>query len=646
MGHQSKVLTLKKSVFTAAPHTKIDDYNVLQTEIISQNVYQSWQRSFDSGIYIDDVVDDSFFHTDQLSDILEQNRGLINLSSPELNKLYRLIKGAGNIVLLADKNGMILDHLGDANFVDRAAQILLKTGAKWGEADKGTNAIGTAIKEDKAITIHGGEHYLNAHSFLTCASVPIHDPYGDILGILDITGDYRGGNPHTLALINMSVEHIENEMFSHNFHQDVIVELYSAHSQANWFEKIIMVFDFTGRLIAANKSAMGQFGLTKQSLKHKLFEHIFDQKINGLIDHIMLSTAQAYPLNHHSGNVFYAKAKTSYARLRGFSKPNKTASQTPKSPIAVDEHITFKHIDLGDAQMAQNITKIKKIIPHDIPILLQGETGTGKGWLAKAIHRESQRSHKPLIAINCASLPKELIESELFGYVGGAFTGAKATGHKGKLLAADGGYLFLDEIGDMPLDMQTRLLRAIEDKQICPVGSVQNIKIDINIISASNVDLKQAVEDGTFRRDLYYRLNGLTINLPKLSEREDLEPLVRVILQREMPQANIQLSADVWALFKTHIWQGNIRQLHHIVKVGALICDDEMIELKDLPEDFITETSRDNQQIDQLLSLEESEKIVISNMLDACGHNLSKAAKNLGISRNTLYSKLKQFDLK
>lgn len=646
MGHQSKVLTLKKSVFKTSPHTKIDDYNAIQTEIISQNVYQSWQRSFDSGIYIDDVVDDSFFQTDQLNDILEQNSALIGLSSPELNKLYQLIKGAGNIVLLADKNGIILDHLGDANFVDRAAQILLKKGAKWGETDKGTNAIGTAIKEDKAITIHGGEHYLNAHSFLTCASVPIHNPYGDILGVLDITGDYRGGNPHTLALINMSVEHIENEMFNHNFHQDVIVELYSAHSQANWFEKIIMVFDFAGKLIAANRCAMGQFGLTKQSLKHQLFENIFDQKINGLIDHIMLSTADAYPLNHHNGNVFHAKARTSYARLRGFSKPQKAVTAKPKPQVGVNEHISFKQIDLGDAQVARNIVKIKKIIPHDIPILLQGQTGTGKGWLAKAIHRESQRAGKAFVAINCASLPKELIEAELFGYVGGAFTGAKPTGYKGKLLAADGGYLFLDEIGDMPLDMQTRLLRAIEDKQICPVGSVQNIAIDIGIISASNVDLKQAVEDGTFRRDLYYRLNGLTIKLPKLSEREDFEHLVEAILQREMPQAHIRLSADVWALFKTHIWQGNIRQLHHILKVGALICEDEMIKLHDLPEDFMAETSRSDQKIEQLLSLEESEKIVISNMLDACGHNLSKAAKNLGISRNTLYSKLKQFNLR
>lgn len=655
MGHQEKVLAFKQSVFEADPDTQIDDYNAVQTEIISHDVYQSWQRSFDNGIYINDFVDDSSLQPDQLNDVLEQNQTIINLSSPELNKLYQMIKGAGNMVLLADKNGVILDHLGDAGFVDRASEILLTKGAKWGEIDKGTNAIGTAIKQDKAITIHGGEHYLNAHSFLTCASVPIHDPYGGVLGVLDITGDYRGGNPHTLALINMSVEHIECEMFNHSFHKDVIVELYCASSNhisavnrfsgAKWYEKVIIVFSFSGLLIAANKCAMNQFGLTRQSLNNKAFEDIFNQKINGLIDHIILSSTHAYPLKNHSGAVYYAKAKSSYARLRSFTKPNETPSVLAINQTGRDECITFDHVDLGDAQMARNINKIKKIMPHDIPILLQGETGAGKGWIARAIHHESERANKPFIAVNCASMPRELIESELFGYVGGAFTGAKSVGYKGKILAADKGYLFLDEIGDMPLDMQSRLLRVLEDKQICPIGSVQNIALDINIISASNIDLKQAVEDGTFRRDLYYRLNGLAIKLPNLSEREDIEPLVAAILQREFPQMDIQLNAAVWNLFKAHCWPGNIRQMHHVLKVATLICDDDLIELKDLPDDFLAEAINEDEEITNIISLEDSEKTVIANMLNACDHNISKTAKKLGISRNTLYSKMRQYSL-
>lgn len=643
MSHQTKLLALKKSFFNAAPDSNIDDYNIAKTDVITPDIYQSWQRSFDQGIFIDEQVDDCPVQASHLTDALEQSRTIIDLSTPEINKLYQLIKGAGNIVLLADKNGVILDRLGDPDFVNRASKILLTKGAKWGESDKGTNAIGTAIKENKAIAIHGAEHYLNAHSFLTCASVPIHNPYGDILGVLDITGDYRGGNPHTLALINMSVEHIENEMFNHHFHQDIIVELFNTQSQTNWFEKNILVFDFGGNLVAANKCSMSQFNLTRQSLNHKIFEDIFDQKINGLIDHIILSNSQPYPLNHISGTAFYARAKTSYARLRGFS--NQAKPLIPLNNVAVENKITFKHVDLGDSQMANNIIKIKKIMMHDIPLLLQGETGTGKGWLAKAIHHESDRSKQPFIAINCASLPKDLIESELFGYEGGAFTGANAKGHKGKLLAANGGYLFLDEIGDMPLELQTRLLRALEEKQINPIGSNQNIDIDINIISASNVDLRQAVENGTFRRDLYYRLNGFTVKLPKLNEREDFESLVQAILQREMPQADIILSTDVWMMFKQHTWQGNIRQLHLTLKVAALICDDNVIKMTDLPKDFLDEFNQVETKVDKLLSLEDGEKAVIANMLEVCNHNLSKTAKNLNISRNTLYSKMRLYSL-
>lgn len=664
MGQQSKVLALKNAVFKASPKTEIEKYNHVQTEIVSQNVYQSWQRSFDNGIYIDDQIDDRPLQADLLSDVLEQNRAVISLSTPEVNKLYQLIKGAGNVVLLANKNGVIINQMGDAQFVERASRILLTKGAKWGENDKGTNAIGTAIKEDRAVTIHGGEHYLNAHAFLTCSSVPIHDPYGGILGVLDITGDYRGGNPHTLALINMSVEHIENEMFNHHFHQDIIVELYSEKLRSNLdailFQKTLMVFNFEGKLIAANKCAMNQFNLTPRSLNYETFEGMFSQNITRLIDHIMLSTGNALKLNHKLGKVYFAKAKTSYARLRSFSNTETKVLQ--KRPILKTNgsSIDFTQIDLGDTQTSRNIARIKKIMSHDIPILLQGETGTGKGWLAQAIHSESQRAKAPFIAVNCASLPRDLIESELFGYVGGAFTGANNKGYDGKLAAANNGYLFLDEIGDMPLDLQTRLLRALEDKQICPIGSNQNIDLDIRVISASNANLRQAVDKGTFRQDLYYRLNGLTVNLPKLNARDDFYELVNAILANEFPNIDIGLSQDVWRIFEGHTWPGNIRQLHHILKVAALVCEDNIVEISDLPDDFLSETASPQSHSNGLRisgdllegptdnnipSLEDSEKIVIIQMLEICNNNLSKTAKKLGISRNTLYSKIKQYSI-
>ena len=262
MERQQKINELKKATFENS-----GEHKSVQNNLVSNEIYRSWQRSFDSGILVNDVFDDRPHN--EIDNILDKNRSMINLADNEMSKLYQLIKGTDNMVLLSDNDGVILNQIGDPVFVERAAKILLMPGAKWSEADKGTNAIGTAIKADKAITIHGGEHYLNSNGFLTCSSVPIHNPYGDILGVLDITGDYRNGNKHTLALLNMSVEHIENEMFSHNFHQDVIVELYHVADNQSWFEKTIMVFDFSGMLIAANKIARRLFSINKSTFNHK-----------------------------------------------------------------------------------------------------------------------------------------------------------------------------------------------------------------------------------------------------------------------------------------------------------------------------------------------------------------------------------------
>lgn len=649
MGQQDEIMEFKMANFQAGSTTDMGDIATIDDKPVSQSVYASWQRSFDNGIYVDDFINDSFLENDALSDVLELNRTIIEHACPEMNKLFQLIKDDGNMILLADKNGVILNQMGDPNFVKRAEQILLACGAKWGEADKGTNAIGTAIAENRAITIHGGEHYLNANSFLTCSSVPIHNPYGNVLGVLDITGDYRNGNKHTLALLNMSVEHIENEMFNSGFHQDIIVELYQGNVHSHWFNKVILVFDFRGMLIAANRSAINQFKLSRLAFGRKYYSDMFDGKINQLIDHIILSNRQSYELKDHNGMTYFAKAKTSYARLRNFSSARKRGAATPDSAPTTRARIGFADIDLGDSQTAENIARIKKIVPHDIPILLQGETGTGKEWMARAIHNYSDRSEQPFIAINCASLPKALIESELFGNIGGVLTSADANEQKGKIIAATGGYLFLDEVGGMPLELQTRLLQALEERQFYPLGSTKSIEIDIRVISATNLDLSQAVEDGTFRRDLYYRLNGLSINLPSLTDRNDFIAVVKAILHHEFPDRKIKVSKSVWDLFAQHIWAGNIRQLHNILKVSAVICEDNIIRKSDLPAEFLHSTEQDNAEPmpnDLIMSFDEGDKIVIQNMLKTCDNNLSKTARKLGISRNTLYSKLKQFGLR
>ncbi len=648
MGLQSKIIALKREIFISGQVPPVTMDNNLQPPLVSKFIFDSWQRSFDSGVEINGPVDDSFLLNDQLSDVLDINRSLIDLVQPEMAKLFQLTKGDENVIILADHSGVILNQIGDATFLKKSAHILLTQGANWAENNKGTNAIGTAIKQDQAVCIHGGEHYLDINGFLTCAAVPIHSPYGDILGVLDITGDYRSGNKHSLALLNMSVEHIENEMFNHRFHQDIIVELYPNNHQNNWFEKTILVFDYDGVLIAANKVAMRLFGVSKQSLSHFRFSTMFDNNIRNLLDHIMLSNNQKFQLSTHNGAIFYARAKSSYARLRSFANMPKTISKAKTSIASAQkkQDIEFGLIDLGDPLIATSIKKLKKLSGHDIPILLIGETGTGKEWMAKAIHQNSERCNMPFVAINCASIPNALIEAELFGYVGGAFTGASANGQLGKIMAANGGFLFLDEIGDMPIDLQSRLLRVLEERELCPIGSTQNLTFDIRLIAASNINLMQAVADGKFRQDLYYRLNGLALTLPPLAERTDMRKLTAAILKREFLGRDIGLSEAVWKCFEAFDWPGNLRQLRHVLKISGLICDGDIIDLSCLPDDIVNAQSKAPKNIEKLLKLSDGERIVIVNMLKSCNNNLSKTARNLGISRNTLYSKIKEFGLK
>ncbi|MCJ8323481.1 MAG: sigma-54-dependent Fis family transcriptional regulator [Rhizobiales bacterium] len=653
MAPQSKIMEFKKSIFKANAFAKPGVIATTSNIPVSPSIFQSWQRSFDNGIYVEDFIDDSFFETDQLTDILDANRAIIDLSSPEINRLYQLIKGAGNMILLADKNGVILEQMGDEGFVARAEQVLITLGAKWGEADKGTNGIGTAIAENRSVSIRGSEHYLNSNSGFSCSAVPIHDPFGDILGVLTITADHEHNIGHTLALIKMSVEHIENELFSHNFHQDIIVELCTNGRKPGWLGKIILVFDFYGVLIAANKNAMEQFGLSKLSLNKRLFTDLFDSEITPLVDHMLFANHRHFELSDHRGGRYFAKAKTSFARLQGVSQAAEQPNPLPSTPLSlVKTNISFDDINLGDTVISGYIEKIKKIISHDVPILLQGEIGTGKEWMARAIHNHSQRAAMPFVAINCATIAPQQVETELFGRAVAGFIGAKTIDYNGKLVAANGGYLFLNEIDALPMVLQTRLLRALEEKQVCPVGGSEYKTIDIRLIASSDQDLTQMVEAGKFRSDLYYRLNGLAITLPNLCERDDFVAVVKAILKREFPDQQISISDAVWQVFNHHRWQGNIRQLYQILKVSSLICDDDKILLKDLPPEFWhkdsdgdTKSNAESGQNNLLMSFDAGEKIVLQNMLKNCGHNISKAARELRISRNTLYSKLKRFNI-
>ena len=305
------------------------------------------------------------------------------------------------------------------------------------------------------------------------------------------------------------------------------------------------------------------------------------------------------------------------------------------------------------------LNKAVKLQQHKVPILITGESGVGKDHFVRLLRQAGARKDAPLIAINCASIPRDLIESELFGYEAGSFTGAKSSGKAGKFMQADKGILFLDEIGDMSLDLQSTLLRVLENSEFTPVGGSKPIRVDVQVVAATNVKLSEAVAAGRFRRDLYYRLNGCTCHLQPLRDNPDKKTIVQHILQREIniiaPDGQLQICPEVIELIEQHPWSGNIRQLISVIRATLYTASNSYITVKDLPIDFLAEM--DNPQQHSMpshstfmthppaVSLTDWEFHGIKTALQHCAGNISMAAKKLGITRTTLYKKMDRFGL-
>jgi transcriptional regulator of acetoin/glycerol metabolism len=630
---------------------RLDDHGEVCAELLGPALARSWQRSQGAGLPMNGRTHGApHASAAQLARAMERQYELLSHARPVMDYLLPHVRATGSLLLLADARGMVLQAVGDDRFADRAHRVALRPGAQWSEAVRGTNAIGTALADAQPVVIHGGEHYLTRNGFLTCAAAPIVDPAGRLLGAIDISGDHRAYHPgtlaHTLGLACSAARMVEHRLFD-TWHAAGLRLRFHAQTEgiATLTEGLLAVAD-DGCVVGANSNAAALLDLGRDTLARMSVRELLGVDVATL--HTWARSPTPRAVQRPDGQRLWLRceaARSSTQPALPVLHDGAHAASAAPAP-AVD---ALAALDSGDAAMRQLIQRARRVLDKPIALLLHGESGTGKEVLARALHACGPRCAGPFVAVNCAALPETLIEAELFGYQGGAFTGARREGAPGRVREAEGGTLFLDEIGDMPLAMQARLLRVLQDRAVVPLGGGRQVAVDFTLLCATHCHLKEAITAGRFRQDLYYRLNGLTLTLPPLRERGDLPHLVAQMLEQALPGRGVALAPELAQAFAGHRWPGNLRQLANALRTAcALLGDDEaQIGWQHLPDDLVEDLRAappprsTPEALDESSNLQLNQLHTVRRVLETCGGNLSEAARRLGISRNTLYRKLR-----
>src|SRR5574343_541339 len=653
----------------------------LVAEVHGERLQQARQLFFDRGLVLEGLVDPLIIRSWErcrrfglgdtgLTPVLspmdrvalkteqERNRCLLIQGRPIMEHVFEQIRASGSMVILADANGLLLETVGDPDFVNRADRVALSAGASWDENLRGTNAIGTALSEELPVAVLGGEHFIEHNGFLTCCASPIFGPDGRLIGVLDISGDYRSHQRHTLGLVRLSSAIVEKRLFESIHARDIQVCFHSRPDYLGSPKEGIAAVSPDGQVLAINRNGTDILGIRQVDAVRRDFSIVFESNLSPLVDRVRH--------NPQSSCEIYVNGKAVNVQLRGQLPPLAVAGRVfdelpaarparrPESGSA--PKLTLDTLNTGDARLQAAIDRARRMLGRDIPILIQGESGAGKEMFAKAFHNSGPRHDSAFVALNCASIPETLIESELFGYQGGAFTGARKEGAPGKIQQAHGGTLFLDEIGDMPLNLQARLWRVLQERCVTPLGSTRAIQVDISLVCATHRKLREEVARGSFREDLYYRLNGMSITLPALRERTDIRTMVHKLAAAESAtrELKVRFSEAALSAIESYAWPGNIRQLFNVIRVAIALLDDHetLITESHLPEELfelappppvVAGQGFDKwaaAPLEPANSLDEISRQAALRALEAAGGNISSAARKLGISRNPLYRKL------
>lgn len=609
---------------------------------IDEHLARSWRRSLAAGLLPAGRLPETEHASGAgLRDALMRHHDLLSYSRPVMEFLFEQVRHSQGMVILADPHGMLMHTLGDAGILDKAERVALSCGASWHEQHRGTNAIGTALAEVRGVEIHGAEHFLERNDFLTCTAVPIMSANGELAGILDISGDQRSRHSHTLGLVSMAASMIENGLVISTCRRHIRLHLHAQLEGIGSVAEGIIALSDDGWIVGANRAGLALLRLAPMDLGATPLARTMDVRLEELLSRHKRRPGQPTQVHLLDGSMLFVQVHRDQVAL-----PAASAFSVNNCSAIHNDALT--RLDTGDLRWRSASDKARRIVDKPIPLLIQGESGVGKELFARAVHDSGPRSKGPFVAINCAALPENLIEAELFGYAPGAFTGARREGGLGRLREAHVGTLFLDEIGDMPLTMQTRLLRVLQERQVTPLGGGRPVDVDFALICATHCKLREMADQGLFRSDLYYRINGLTVQLPALRERTDFQALTERLLTHIDPERHLHLAPDLLARLSRYPWPGNLRQYAGMLRTASAMLDphEDCIGWQHLPDDMVEAFAVLMQPVtpevagDSSQNLEALSRVAIRQALESSCGNISQAARRLGISRQTLYRKL------
>jgi len=629
----------------------------LPADAVRTVIERSWVRCHSAGVDPATTRAPSPTSHEDFSRLLHRFRDVIDVGVPVMEQVRESLSESGTMMILTDPFGVILTTEGDPETLEAAEDVRLVNGANWDELVCGTNAIGTALSLKEPVQVHATEHFCAGIKPWSCSAVVVRDPaYGEILGVLDVSGLSSRFHRNWLALAMMTAGRIEAELAARQMESRWRLAEAGLQRVSRSSSSAVMLFDRQGRLVKAegvtsrSRASLGGCGDWSAGHRIEAFETDSGHGDAALPDWLRPEWVQ--PVMRGGQRLGTVVVLPDPLRR----EPARRIVDTRATTLTVGQTSTTLGPIIGrSTALREALEKAKHLADLDVPVLLQGETGVGKEMFARAIHEGRQRTKGPFVALNCGGLPRDLLASELFGYVDGAFTGAKRSGMIGKIEAARDGTLFLDEIGEMPLDLQPYLLRVLEGGELYPLGASQPRHVQFKLIAATNRDLRADVAAGRFRQDLFYRVSVTTLRIPALRERkEDIVELVEYFNREVSHRHGLSVKrfeAEVIDAFERYAWPGNVREMRNVVEGMVMLTNEDTVTAAALPEEIAVSvtatgcTPHVSAESAAVPGLDAVERDAISGAIVRRHGNLTMVAKELRISKSTLYLKIDKYGL-